>query len=73
MAEMKGSDYVVTSRRPVLSDSCGVRVVEGETCERVDPRSLPSLLRAGWIKPKPKRVTKKVTKKTTTRRKKAGQ
>ena len=70
MDEMKGSDYVVTSLRPVLRDTRGVRAIEGETCERVDPRSLPALLEAGWIAPKPK---SKAVKKVTKRRKKARQ
>ena len=69
MAKMDGANYVVTSVRPVLSDSRGVRAREGETCERVNPLSLPWLLDRGWIEPKPKPKKPKAAKKKAAKKK----
>jgi hypothetical protein len=51
---MKGADYVATER---LTNRAGAVVAaKGETCERVDPKSLPWLLDGGHIAPKPTRA-----------------
>jgi hypothetical protein len=49
---MNGADYIAVVR---LTGKSGkdVKAAPGETCEKVDPRSLPWLVEQGLIVPKP--------------------
>lgn len=50
--ELTGADYVAVKSR--LTDADGAELAAiGQTCERVNPDSLPWLLAQGYIEPKP--------------------
>lgn len=54
---LNGKDYVAIVE---LSNKAGdIKTLPGDTCERVDPKSLDWLLDQGLIAPKPKRGAKK--------------